>query len=71
MSSKGKILCKFSLHRWILTIIILCTSVWWAPAKALAQEAALAALHMTAHSTLWSRLCGHLDGQDPTTLHIW
>jgi hypothetical protein len=50
MSSKGKILCKFS----ILTIAILCTSVWWAPAEALAQEAAPAALDMTAHSTLWS-----------------
>jgi hypothetical protein len=54
MSSKGKILCKFSLHRWILTITILCSSVWWAPAEALAQEAAPAALDMTAHSTLWS-----------------
>jgi hypothetical protein len=54
MSSKGKILRKLSLHRWILTIIILCTSVWWAPAETLAQEAAPAALDMTAHSTLWS-----------------
>jgi hypothetical protein len=54
MSSKGKILRKFSIHRWILTIIILFTSVWWAPAETLAQEAAPAALDVTAHSTLWS-----------------
>jgi hypothetical protein len=54
MSSKGKILRKFSLRRWILTIITLCASVWWAPAETLAQEAAPAALNMTAHSTLWS-----------------
>jgi len=53
MSSKGKILRKFSLHR-ILTIIILCTSVWWTPAETPAQETAPAALGMTAHSTLWS-----------------
>ncbi len=44
---------KFSLRQWILTIIILCTSVWWAPAETLAQEAAPAALGMTAHSNLW------------------
>jgi hypothetical protein len=54
MSSTGKILLKCSLQRWILTIIILCTIVWWAPAETLAQEAAPAALDMTAHSTLWS-----------------
>ena len=54
MSSKGKILRKFSLRRWILTIIILCTNVWCAPADTRAQEAAPAALDMTAHSTLWS-----------------
>jgi len=54
MSSKGEILRKFSLRRWILAIIILCTSVWWAPPETLAQEAAPAALDMTAHSTLWS-----------------
>src|SRR5258708_26268207 len=53
MSSKGKILGKFSLHR-ILTIIILCTSVWWTPAETPAQETAPAASGMTAHSTLWS-----------------
>ena len=53
MSSKGKILRNFSIHRWILTIIILCTSVWWAPGETLAQEAP-AALDVTAHSTLWS-----------------
>jgi hypothetical protein len=44
---------KFSLRQWILTIIILCTSVWWVPAETLAQEAAPAALGMTAHSNLW------------------
>jgi hypothetical protein len=54
MSSKGKILRKFSLRRWILTIFILCTSVWGVPAEILAQETAPAALGMTAHSTLWS-----------------
>src|SRR5258708_39649073 len=54
MSSKGKRLCKFSLRRCILAISILCTSVWWAPAETLAQEAAPAPLNMTAHSTLWS-----------------
>jgi hypothetical protein len=54
MSSTGKILLKCSLQRWILTIIILCTIVWWAPAETLVQEAAPAALDMTAHSTLWS-----------------
>jgi hypothetical protein len=54
MSLKGKILPGFSLHPWILTIIILCTSVWRAPAETLAQEAVPAALNMTAHSTLWS-----------------
>ena len=54
MSSQGKILCKFSLRRWILTSIILCTSVWWAPAETLAQAAAPAALDMTVHSTMWS-----------------
>jgi hypothetical protein len=54
MSSKGEILRKFSLRRWILAIIILCTSASWASADALAQEADPAALKMTAHSTLWS-----------------
>jgi hypothetical protein len=54
MSSKRKILRKFSLLQWILTIFILCTSVWWVPAEILAQETAPAALNMTAHSTLWS-----------------
>jgi hypothetical protein len=54
MSSQGKILFTISLRRWILTSIILCTSVWWAPADTLAQPAAPAALDMTAHSTSWS-----------------
>jgi hypothetical protein len=54
MSSEGKILRKLSLRRWILAIIILCTTVCWAPAETLAREAAPAALNMTAHSTLWS-----------------
>jgi hypothetical protein len=53
MSAKGKILRKPSLYRWILTIIILCTSVWWAPGETLAQGVS-AALGGTAHSTLWS-----------------
>jgi hypothetical protein len=53
MSSKGEILPKISFRRCILTIIILCTSVWWASADTLAQEAAPAWLKMTAHSTLW------------------
>jgi hypothetical protein len=53
MWAKGKILRKSSLRRWILTIIILCTSVWWAPGETLAQEAP-AALGVTAHSTLSS-----------------
>jgi hypothetical protein len=53
VSSKAKILCEFLLRGWILAIIILCTSVWWAPAETLAQEAAPAASDMTAHSTLW------------------
>jgi hypothetical protein len=54
MSSKGKILRKFSLRRSILPIVILCTSVWWAPPETHAQEAAPTALYMTANSTLWS-----------------
>ena len=54
MSSKGKILPKFSLRPWILAIIILCMSVWRAPAETPAQEAAPATLDVTAHSTLWS-----------------
>ncbi len=60
MSLKGKILPKFSLRRWILTIIILCTRVWWAPAQTLPQEAAPDASDMPAHSTLWS-----LEGPGP------
>ena len=54
MSSKGRILHKLTLRRWILAITILCTSVWCAPVETLAQEAAPAALNNTAHSTLWS-----------------
>jgi hypothetical protein len=53
MSAKGVILHKPSLRGSILTIIILCTSVWWAPGETLAQEAP-AALDVAAHSTLWS-----------------
>jgi hypothetical protein len=53
MSSKGEILPKISFRQCILTIIILCTSAWWASADALAQEAAPTWLKMTAHSTLW------------------
>jgi hypothetical protein len=62
ISSKGEILCRSSLRRCIPAIIILCTSVWWASAYALAQEAAPAALKMTAHSTLWS-----LEGPESNT----
>ena len=54
MSATDKILYKLSLRQWIPTIIILCMSVWWAPAKTLAQQAAPAALDMTEHPTLWS-----------------
>jgi hypothetical protein len=32
MSSKGKVVYGSSLRRWTLTIIILCTVVWWASA---------------------------------------
>jgi hypothetical protein len=53
MSAKGVILHKPSLRGSILTIIILCTSVWWAPGETLAQEAP-GALDVAAHSTLWS-----------------
>ena len=49
-----KILRKLSLRQWVPTIIILCMSVWSAPAETLAQQAAPAALDMTEHSTLWS-----------------
>jgi hypothetical protein len=52
MSSKGEILRKSSLHCCILAIIILCASVWWASAAALAQEAALVPLKMSAPTTL-------------------
>ncbi len=54
MSSKGEILSKSSLRCCILAIIILCASVWWASAAALAQEAVPVLLKMTAPSTLWS-----------------
>ena len=53
MSAKRVILHKPSLRGSILTIIILCTSVWWAPGETRAQEAP-AALNVAARSTLWS-----------------
>jgi hypothetical protein len=54
MSAIDKILRKLALRQWVLTIIILCMSVWSAPAETLAQQAAPAALDVTEHSTLWS-----------------
>jgi hypothetical protein len=54
MSSKGGILGKSSLFCCILAIIILCASVWWVSAAALAQEAAPLPMKMSATSTLWS-----------------
>ena len=51
---EDKIHRKPSLRRWVPTIIILCMSVWSAPAETLAQQAVPAALDMTEHSTLWS-----------------
>jgi hypothetical protein len=67
MSSKGKVVYGSSLRRWTLTIIILCTVVWWASAAgtsrnptpvfwpdALAQDAAPTGLRISAQSTSWS-----------------
>jgi hypothetical protein len=54
MSSKGEMIRKSSLRCCILAIIILCASVWWPSAAALAQEAALVPLKISAPSTLWS-----------------
>lgn len=51
--SKDQVPSRSSLCRCTLAIII-CTSVWWTSAGALAQEAAVTALRMTAHSTSWS-----------------
>jgi hypothetical protein len=51
---KDKVHRKPSLRRWVPTIIILCMSVWSAPAEILAQQAAPASLDMTEQSTLWS-----------------
>jgi hypothetical protein len=62
MSPKGKVVYGYSLRRWILTITILCASVLWTSAGALAQEAAFTALTMTAPSTSWS-----LERQDSNT----
>jgi hypothetical protein len=50
MSSKRH--CRSSFRPRILAMIILCTSVWWAFAEVLAEEAAPAAMKMTAHFTL-------------------
>jgi len=49
-----KLYRKLSLRQWVPTIIILCVSVWSAPAATLAQQAAPAAVGMTEHSNLWS-----------------
>jgi hypothetical protein len=49
-----KLYRKLSLRQLVPTIIILCVSIWSAPAATLAQQAAPAALDMTEHSTLWS-----------------
>jgi len=51
--SKGKVVFGSSLHRWALTIIILCAVVWRVSSDALAQEATPSPLKM-ARSTLWS-----------------
>jgi hypothetical protein len=61
MSLKG-VVDGYSLQRWILTITILCASVLWTSAGALAQAAAFTALTVTAHSTSWS-----LERQDSNT----
>jgi hypothetical protein len=53
MSSKEKV-DGSSLHRWVLTTIILCAIVWWASADALAQDAVSIELSTTARSTSWS-----------------
>jgi len=46
MSSKGKLVYGSSLHRWTLTIIVLCAVVWRVSADALAQDAAPTPLKM-------------------------
>lgn len=52
MSSKREVFCRSSVRPRMLAMIILCTSVWWAFADVLAEEAAPAAIKMTAHFTL-------------------
>lgn len=52
MSSKRQIFCRSFFRPRMLAMIILCTSVWWAFAEVLAEEAAPAAMKMTAHFTL-------------------
>lgn len=54
MPAKDKILHKFSLLQLVLTIGILCMSVWSTPADILAQQATPGASDITQHSTLWS-----------------
>ena len=49
-----KLYHELSLRQWVPTIIILCVSVWSAPAATLAQQAAPAASDMADHSSLWS-----------------
>jgi hypothetical protein len=49
-----KLYRELSLRQWVPTIIILCVSVWLAPAATLAQQAAPAVSDMADHSSLWS-----------------
>lgn len=51
MLSKGEMLSTPSLRRYILAIIVSCTSVWWASAVALAQDAPPTGLSITGHLT--------------------
>lgn len=52
MSSKRQIFCRSSFRPRMLAMIILCTSICWAFANVLAEEAAPAAVKVTAHFTL-------------------
>lgn len=49
-----KLYRQLSLRQWVPTIIVLCVSVWSAPAATLAQQAAPAVLDMGDHPSLWS-----------------
>jgi hypothetical protein len=54
MSSKGERHYRLSLRQSILAIVGLCASVWWAPARALAQDAPPSGLTVTGHTASWS-----------------